>query len=104
MTLAGVMTPASSAGLLPYFDHVFVSESLGYRKPEKAFFDTCRAPLPGVAAEECVMIGDSLTADIAGGKNAGMKTIWYNHAHRPVPEHCAADQIVDSLSQIKDIL
>lgn len=92
------------SGLLPYFDHVFVSESLGYRKPEKAFFDACRAPLPGVAAEECVMIGDSLTADIAGGKNAGMKTIWYNHAHRPVPEHCAADQIVDSLSQIKDIL
>ena len=31
------------AGLLPYFDHVFVSESLGYRKPEKAFFDACRA-------------------------------------------------------------
>ena len=94
----------SMSGLLPYFDHVFVSESLGYRKPEKAFFDACRASLPGVAAEECVMIGDSLTADITCGKNAGMKTIWYNHAHRPVPEHCAADQIVDSLSQIKDIL
>ena len=94
----------SMSGLLPYFDHVFVSESLGYRKPEKAFFDACRAFLPDVAADECVMIGDSLTADIAGGKNAGMKTIWYNHAHRPVPEHCAADQIVDSLSQIKDIL
>lgn len=27
----------SMSGLLPYFDHVFVSESLGYRKPEKAF-------------------------------------------------------------------
>ena len=94
----------SMSGLLPYFDHVFVSESLGYRKPEKAFFDACRAFLPDVAADECVMIGDSLTADIAGGKNAGMKTIWYNHAHRPIPEHCAADQIVDSLSQIKDIL
>ena len=50
------------------------------------------------------MIGDSLTADITGGKNAGMKTIWYNHTHRPVSEHCEADQIVDSLSQIKDIL
>ena len=63
-----------------------------------------RALLPGVAADECVMIGDSLTADIAGGKNAGMKTIWYNHAHRPVPEHCAADQIVDSLLELKTLL
>ena len=92
------------AGLLPFFDHVFVSESLGYRKPETAFFDTCRALLPGVAADECVMIGDSLTADISGGKAAGMKTIWYNHTRRPVPEHCEADQIVESLSELKNLL
>ncbi len=92
------------AGLLPYFDHVFVSESLGYRKPEKAFFDACRAFLPDVAADECVMIGDSLTADITGGKNAGIKTIWYNHTHRPVPERCEADQIVDSLLKLKNLL
>ena len=92
------------AGLLPYFDHVFVSESLGYRKPEKAFFDACRAFLPDVAADECMMIGDSLTADITGGKNAGMKTIWYNHTHRPVPERCEADQIVESLSELKNLL
>lgn len=92
------------AGLLPFFDHVFVSESLGYRKPETAFFDTCRALLPGVAADECVMIGDSLTADISGGKAAGMKTIWYNHTRRPVPEHCEADQIVESLPELKNLL
>ena len=92
------------AGLLPYFDHVFISESLGYRKPEKAFFDACRAFLPDVAADECMMIGDSLTADITGGKNAGMKTIWYNHTHRPVPERCEADQIVDSLLKLKNLL
>ena len=92
------------AGLLPFFDHVFVSESLGYRKPETAFFDACRAFLPGVAADECVMIGDSLTADISGGKAAGMKTIWYNHTRRPVPEHCEADQIVESLPELKNLL
>ena len=69
------------AGLLPYFDHVFVSESLGYRKPEKAFFDACRAFLPDVAADECMMIGD-----------------------RPVPERCEADQIVDSLLKLKNLL
>ena len=46
----------------------------------------------------------SLTADITGGKNAGMKTIWYNHTHRPVPERCEADQIVESLSELKNLL
>ena len=51
-----------------------------------------------------MMIGDSLTADISGGKAAGMKTIWYNHTRRPVPEHCEADQIVESLSELKNLL
>ena len=45
-----------------------------------------------------------ISADIAGGKNAGMKTIWYNHTHRPVPERCEADQIVDSLLKLKNLL
>ena len=43
-------------------------------------------------------------ADITGGKNAGMKTIWYHHTHRPVPERCEADQIVESLSELKNLL
>lgn len=33
-----------------------------------------------------------------------MKTIWYNHTRRPVPEHCEADQIVESLSELKNLL
>ena len=92
------------AGLMPCFSHVFVSETLGFRKPQKEFFDACLARLPGVAADECVMIGDSLTADVAGGRNAGMKTIWYDHAQRPVPEDCAADQTVLSLLELKRLL
>ena len=93
-----------SADMERYFDGVFISERVGHNKPSKAFFDACRAFLPDVAADECVMIGDSLTADITGGKNAGMKTIWYNHPHRPVPERCEADQIVDSLLKLKNLL
>lgn len=94
----------SMAGLLPYFSHVFVSESLGYRKPERAFFDACLSSLPDITAEECVMVGDSLTADIAGGATAGMQTVWYNHNRRSVPENCAAGHIIDSLAELKDIL
>ena len=92
------------AGLLPYFDHVFVSESLGYRKPEKAFFDACRAFLPDVAADECVMIGDSLTADIAGGKNTGIDTCWYNPSGKTVEPALAADYEIRRLDELPPIL
>ena len=50
------------------------------------------------------MIGDSLTADIAGGVNAGMQTIWFNHDRLPVPADCRATYIVDSLDEIRKIL
>lgn len=92
------------AGIYPHVDHIFVSEQLGANKPGKAFFDACFASLPGISPDECVMIGDSLTADIAGGVNAGMQTIWFNHDHIPVPNNCKADFIVNSLSEIRQVL
>jgi HAD superfamily hydrolase (TIGR01450 family) len=43
-------------------------------KPEKIFFiELCRRL--GVPPERCVLVGDNLEADIAGGKNVGMATI-----------------------------
>lgn len=67
-----------SAGLLPYFDRLFVSEALGVSKPEAAFFDVCFADLPPMTREQALMVGDSLTADILGGLRAGMDTCWFS--------------------------
>lgn len=92
------------AGMAPHFQHIFVSEQLGANKPHTAFFNACLSSLPGIRADECVMIGDSLTADIAGGSNAGMQTIWFNHDHIAVPSNCRASCIVDSLDEIRKIL
>lgn len=67
------------AGLKDYFDYIFVSEELGFSKPKKEFFDACFSYLPGVSPKECIMIGDSLTSDILGGREYGMKTCWFNN-------------------------
>jgi 2-haloacid dehalogenase len=93
-----------AAGMLPYFSHLFISERLGLRKPDRAFFGACLASLPGVRADECVMIGDSLTADVAGGRGTGMKTIWFDRAQRPAPADCGADYVVGTLAEIKTLL
>ena len=63
--------------MLKYFAHCFVSEKVGADKPSQRFFDGCLKELPGVRPEECMMIGDSLTADITGGRAYGMSTCWY---------------------------
>ena len=69
-------------GMKPYFDWFFVSERLGASKPARAFFDGAFAALndgreTAVTPADCVIIGDSLTSDMAGGRQYGMKTCYY---------------------------
>ncbi|VTS15675.1 YjjG family noncanonical pyrimidine nucleotidase [Streptococcus pseudoporcinus] len=66
------------SGLAVFFEKVFVSESSGSQKPDKAFYDWIGDQIPNFNPAEALMIGDSLTADIQGGINAGIDTVWYN--------------------------
>lgn len=69
------------SGLAPYFNHVFISEQLVTQKPDALFYERIGQQIHGFSKENTVMIGDSLTADIQGGNNAGIDTIWYNPHH-----------------------
>ena len=68
----------ASAGIAPYFEDVFISERIGGNKPERAFFDACFARIPDFSRERTLILGDSLTSDIRGGINAGIRTCWFN--------------------------
>ena len=69
-----------SAGLSRYFRDFFISEEIGYNKPFKEYFDYCFSHIPNFHKESCVIVGDSLSSDIKGGKNAGIQTVWFNPA------------------------
>lgn len=86
-----------------YIDGYFVSEEIGFPKPQKEFFDACFKALPDVKPQDVVMIGDSLSADIKGACEYGLKTIWYNHRNEPTAG-VKCDYIVSRLSEIKNIL
>lgn len=92
------------AGIWDLFEAVFVSESVGYEKPDKAFFDTAAAQIPGYHPGNAVIIGDSPGSDIAGGRTAGMQTIWYNFSNQPVPERCRPDYIINDLRELISLL
>jgi HAD superfamily hydrolase (TIGR01662 family) len=64
-----------SFGIRPYFDFVLTSAACFYRKPHPRAFEIALAQW-NATPDESVMIGDSLEADIFGGKQAGMTTIW----------------------------
>lgn len=71
-------TRLQNSGLLPYIRGCFISETAGAAKPDKRYFDYVLSHIPGAAAKDCVVIGDSLTSDMRGAQNAGMDSIWYN--------------------------
>lgn len=87
-------------GLPGLFDAMAVSCELGYMKPHPKIFEHALDAL-GVAPEDAVMVGDSLRADVGGGRALGMTTIW-----RRLPDvnaELGGDEphfVVDELSEI----
>jgi putative hydrolase of the HAD superfamily len=58
-----------------YFKTILISGELGIRKPDTRIFHLACEGLQ-VQPENCLMIGDSLSADIAGAKSIGMQVAW----------------------------
>ena len=94
----------TSANLYRFFEQVYVSQEVGHNKPSKAFFDACFARIPDFDPARAMMVGDSLTSDIRGGINAGIKTCWVNPAHAPGREDIRPDYEIEALSQLPALL
>ena len=77
---------------------------MGAPKPERAYFEACFAAIPGFCRAEAVIVGDSLTSDIAGGVCAGIRTVWFNPAHAPTPGAPRVDAQFAALSELPALL
>lgn len=93
-----------NSGLDKVFDGVFISEDLGYDKPSKEFFDMVFYQIGSDNRDDYIIIGDSLTSDICGGNNAGIRTIWYNKDGKENIHGVRVDYMVDKLSDIPAII
>jgi len=93
----------TSANLYRFFEQVFVSQEIGYNKPSKEYFEVCFARIPGFDKEKTVMVGDSLSSDIWGGINAGIKTVWVNPGHKSCGD-TKPDHEIECLSQLEALL
>jgi len=67
--------------LLPFFEDIIISGEVGYAKPDPRIFDHAFKGRP-VDKAHILMIGDSLSSDIAGGQTWGVDTCWFNPAQK----------------------
>lgn len=94
----------AASGIDRYVKAVFVSEALGAQKPDPAFFDAVFASLPPTDRTDCLIIGDSLTSDIAGGIRAGIPTCWYNPKGLAAPASGRPDHTVGDYAALLKLL
>lgn len=87
-------------GLGRYFDVIAISSELGTAKPAAAIFEIALAGLGAPARSSALMVGDSLTSDIQGGRNAGIATCWYNPQRRPGSPDGLVDHEITTLDAL----
>lgn len=93
-----------SAGIKAYFQDIFISQDMGADKPSVEYFQRCFDRIDGFDTSRAMMVGDSLTSDIRGGKNVGMKTCWVNARKETGREDIPADYELESIAQLEELL
>ncbi len=92
-------------GINDAFHSITTSEEVKHYKPSPAIFNVAlqKAHCQG---KEAIMIGDSYTKDIIGGKNMGMTTIWINNYKNHLDKNMAmaADKADYRVSQFKEVI
>lgn len=90
-------------GLAEHLDAIVISSEVGVSKPSPAIFDHAFDRLGPLQPSATLMIGDSLTSDMAGGIAAGLPTCWYNPKGSPGDPSLAVDHEIGELHELLDL-
>ncbi len=91
-----------NARLTDFFVEVITSETSQSLKPNKEIFDFALEKC-STCCEESIMIGDNLDADIQGGINAGLDTIFVNHLNIPIQQNIKPTYVINHLKELENI-
>ncbi|MEP9851676.1 YjjG family noncanonical pyrimidine nucleotidase [Staphylococcus aureus] len=83
-----------------WFKGVFVSEQTGYQKPMPEFFEYVFKAIGEDKRQNALIIGDSMTSDILGGKNAQIGTCWFNPRNKMNETDIQPDYTIKSLNEL----
>jgi len=85
--------------IAPLVSAVVISEEVGDPKPHPAMFREALRLLNVSDPRRALMIGDSLTSDMAGALASGVATCWYNPERLNPPKGMAFDHIATEISE-----
>lgn len=99
----------ANSSIRQYIKDIFVSEDAGAPKPMETYFDYVFSRIGEERRAGSVIIGDSLTTDIAGGKRAGIGTILFCPSEKlpdgiSSPDAAVPDYIVHGHAELRKLL
>ena len=90
-------------GLDRYIDEFILSGDVGKRKPDPAIFQRALAALR-VRAQDTVLVGEDLRADIGGAQAVGIRAVWLQHAPAPAGVAVRPHATITELAQLPQAL
>lgn len=87
-----------------HISELVISEEVGAAKPDRAIFDAAFERMGRPARDAVLLIGDSLTSDIAGGAGYGIDTCWFNPHGQPARNGATSTYEVRRLRELLDLL
>lgn len=94
----------SNSGLDRLADGIFISETVGYDKPDVEYYDCIFNHTGLTDRSRILMVGDSLTTDMQGGNNAGIVCCWYNPEHKENNSAVRIDYDISDIAMVSDIV
>lgn len=94
-------TRMNTSGLRSLFDGMYISEQMGSQKPAKEYFDMIFAEIGEEKRKRAIMLGDSLSSDMQGGRNAGIATCFFGS---PEKADGRCDYVITELMQFVEIV
>ena len=88
--------------LYAYIKDCFISDEMSVQKPMKAYFDVVLSHIAEHDTDKILVVGDSLTSDMQGGRNAGLDTCLYDPQHKTDWPHPLCDYRIERLAQLLD--
>ena len=92
------------SGLESYFDGLFISDELGFEKPDPRYFECVESKIENFSAKDTIVVGDSLTSDIKGGVEYGIDTCWLNPKGKEVPEGMDITYVIGDIRELLNVL
>ncbi len=86
-----------------YFKKLFISDEINVQKPRKEFFEYVINNIDEKKKERILVVGDSLTSDMQGGKNGGLDTCLYDPGNKISMPNELCDYKISDLNEILKI-